>query len=97
MDYERRMHLERKLAVTRVGVLPGHLYIFMHIKIDQVQVQNSRGHLSNVMPSHMLQSGTEPFLTDSNAADHPHRCSLPGLPKYTQIHLMFLHVPGSDS
>lgn len=86
-EYERRMHLERKLAVTRVGVLPDHLYIFMHIKIEQVQVQNSRGHISNVMPLHMLHGGTEPFLTDSHAAYRTPCCSLPGLPKYTQIHL----------
>lgn len=51
-----------KQAVTRAGVLPGHLYIFMHIKIEQVQVQNSRGHFSNAMPSHVLYGGTEPFL-----------------------------------
>lgn len=84
---EGRIYLERKLAVTGAGVLPGHLYIFMHIKIDQVQVQTSRGHLSNVMSSHVLQSATEPFLTDSHTAYHPCHCSLTSLPKYTQIHL----------
>lgn len=29
------MHLERRLAATGAGVLPGHLYVFMHIKTDQ--------------------------------------------------------------
>lgn len=93
------MHLDSKLAAIRVGDLPGHLYIFLHIKIGQVQVQNSRGHTSNVMPSRVLHSDTEPFLTDSHAAYNPHHCSLPGfskLPKYT-LTFMFLHVSGSDS
>lgn len=79
------MHLESKLAGTRVGDFPGHLYIFMHIKTGQVQVQNSRGHTSNVMPSRVRHSGREPLLTDSHAAYNPHHCSLPGFPKYTQI------------
>lgn len=49
------MHLESKLAAIGVGDLPGHLYIFMHIKIGQAQVHNSRGHTSNVMPSRVVQ------------------------------------------
>lgn len=79
--YERRIHLEMKQAVTRVGVLPGHLYIFMHIKIGQVQVQNSRSHFSNATPSHVLHGDTEPFLA------HTQLLSLQGLPRYTQIHV----------
>lgn len=85
------MHLESKLAAIRAGDLPDHLDIFMHIKIGQVQVQNSRGHTSIRCLQEWRNSGTEPFLTDSHAAYNPHYCSLPGFPKYTQIYLD-LHV-----
>lgn len=49
------MHLESKLAAIGVGDLPGHPYIFMHIKTGQVQIQNSRGHTSNVIPLRVEQ------------------------------------------
>lgn len=82
------MHLESKLAAIRAGDLPGHLDIFMHIKIGQVQVQNSRGHTSNVMPPRVVQQWYRILLDRLSCCLQP----TPLLsPRFSQIYLD-LHV-----